>query len=590
MDKDLKVGEREQNLVPCKFACPARIDVPRYVNLVAQGRFADAVAVVREKVPFASVLGHACARPCEKVCRRREVNEAVAICGLKRFAVDNSDSQLETVSVEAQQTGKRVAVMGSGPSGLTAAYYLAKLGHSVTIFEALPSLGGMMRYGVQEYRLPKSVLERDLQRILQSGIDVKTGTAVHESLSLKELKAQGYNAILVAVGLQKSRILPVEGSNNPDVLGGLDLLRDVRLGKEVKVKSHVLVVGGGSVAMDAALTALRLGADKVDMVCLEKPEEMPAFPWEIQQGVEEGISIHNSCGVKRVLVDQNQKVSGIELIRCSSVFDREGKFNPSYDESVSKIMPAEMIVFAIGQASELAGLSDLEPIKVKRSGTIEVNDSTLETSIAGVFSCGDVVKGPGSIVEAIALGRRAASSIDRYLGGDGNIDEVLVSVEKPSHWLGREEGFALRCRAVMPNLPVAQRQRNFAEVALGFDDRTAKSEAQRCLHCDLRLQIRQPMLPPEKWISFNVENAAKVPECEGVFQLLDDKKMVIYIKGAINLRREIMEQVASNRDALFFLYEEAKMFTMRESELLQQFMKKHGKMPTQNVGLEEDLY
>jgi len=590
MDKEIKAGEREISLVPCKFACPANIDVPRYIDLIAQGRYMEAAAVVREKVPLAAALGHSCARPCEKTCRSREVNEAIAICALKRFAVDTTDGLSASMPRKAQPTGKRVAVIGSGPAGLTAAYYLAGLGHSLTVFEAMPKLGGMMRYGVQEYRLPASVLERDLQRILHLGIDVKVGTPINESLRLKELKAQGYDAVLIAIGLQKSRILKVEGSTSPDVLGGLDILRDARLGKEVKVKDHVLVVGGGSVAVDVALTTLRLGAKQVDLVCLEKPEEMPAFLWEIQQAVEEGVSIHNSWGVKRILVNESQNVTGIELICCPSVFDRDGRFNPSYDESTTKVMPADMIVFAIGQAPDLKGLSDADSLRLTKSGVLDVNSSTLETSIEGVFACGDIIKGPGSIVDAVALGRRAAAAIDKYLGGNGSIDETLEQAEKPNGWIGREEGFAFKRRAEMPHLPIERRQGNFAEVALGLGEKAAVAEAKRCLRCDLRLRIRQPMLPPEKWLKLDIEYVSKVPEVEGVFRLLDENKIVIYIKGAINLRRELMEQVSTNKEARYFLYEEAKMFTMRESELLQQFMKKHGKMPKQNVGLEEDLY
>jgi len=590
MDKDVKAGEREQSLVPCKFACPAGVDVPRYVGLIAQGRYAEAVAVVMEKAPFVSVLGHACARPCEKVCRSREVNEPIAICALKRFAADSVMESPATRVKTTSSTGKRVAVIGSGPAGLTAAYYLSRRGHSITVFEGMPKVGGMMRYGVQEYRLPEGVLEKDLRNILSSNIDVKVNTAFQERLSLKELKTWGYDAVLLAVGLPKSRILNVEGSTSPDVLGGLDFLRDVRLGKEVKVKERVLVVGGGNVAMDVALTALRLGAKQVQSVCLEKWEEMPAFPWEVQQAVEEGVNIHNSLGVKRIFVDDGGKVVGIELIRCVSVFDQEGRFNPSFDESTTKTMEADMIIFAIGQASELKGLVDADSLKLTKLGTIEVNDSTLETSLPGVFACGDIVKGPASIIDAVALGRKAAVAIDKHLGGDGNIEETLIPFEKPNPWLGREKGFALRKRAEMPSLPVEGRRGNFAEVELGFHEKTAIEEAKRCLRCDLRLAIRQPILPPKRWMRFETETVAKVPECEGVFQLLDEKKNVVYIKGTMNLRRELLEQLSTNKEAKYFLYEEAKMFTMRESELLQQFIKKYGKMPIQNVGLEEDLY
>jgi len=590
MDKDVKAGEREQSLVPCKFACPAGVDVPRYVNLIAQGCYAEAVAVVMEKAPLLTVLGHACARPCEKVCRSREVNESIAICALKRFAVDNVTELPVAGATTVSPTGKHVAVVGSGPAGLTAAYYLSRRGHSVTVFEAMPKLGGMMRYGVQEYRLPESVLEKDLKRVSSPNIEMKINIAYQDGLSLNELRSQGYDAVLIAIGLPKSRILNVEGSDSPDVLGGLDFLRDVRLGKEVKVKERVLVVGGGNVAMDVALTALRLGANQVQAVCLEKWEEMPAFPWEVQQAVEEGVQIHNSCGVKRILVGNDHRVTGIELTRCVSVFDQEGKFNPSFDESTLKTMEADMIVFAIGQAPELKGLRDIDSLKFTKLGTLVVNGSTLETGLPGVFACGDIVKGPASIVDAVALGRKAAVAIDKHLGGDGNVEKALIPLEKPSPWLGREEGFTTRRRAEMRTLPIEKRRGNFDEVELGFDEKVATREAKRCLRCDLRLQIRQPTLPPEKWILFEAQAVAKVPECEGVFQLLDEKKKVIYIKGAMNLRKELMEQLPTSKNAKYFLYEEAKMFTMRESELLQQFMKKYGKMPDQNVGLEEDLY
>jgi len=588
MDKDLKAGEREKSLVPCKHVCPAGIDVPRYVRLIGQGRYGEAAAIVREKTPIPTVLGHACARPCENECRSKEVNESIAICALKRFAADQDKKLWKTGLKKASPTGKRVAIVGSGPAGLTAAYYLAMRGHQPTVFEALPKIGGMMRYGIQEYRLPESILEKDLEDIISLGVEVKANTTISGS-GFEELKSKGYDAIIVALGLQKSRILKVEGSASPDVVGGLDLLRDVRLGKEVKVKDHVLVVGGGAVATDVALTALRLGAKRVEMVCLEKREEMPAFPWEIEQAIEEGVTIHSSRGVKRILCE-GQRVTGIELVRCVSVFDENGRFNPSFDESTMQTLNADTIIFAIGQAPDLQGLDDVGAVKLTQSGSIHVNDLTMETSAPGIFACGDVVKGPSSLVDAVAQGRRAASAVDRHLGGTGNIDEALIAAEKPDPFLGREEGFANKHRAEMPMLSVEKRAGTFAEAELGLDENAAVEEAKRCLRCDLRLKIGQATLPPEKWIKFQTEAVAAVPETEGVFQLLDEDKNVVYIKGAINLRKELVEQAASNDRAKFFLYEEAKMFTMRESELLQQYMKKHGKLPEQNIGLEDDLY
>jgi len=588
MDKEVMAGEREVSLVPCKYACPVGIDIPRYTYLIAQGRYAEAAAVVREKVPLPSVLGHACARPCESECRRVQVDEAVFICALKRFAMEH-DREIwrERVRV-APSTGKRVAIIGSGPAGLTATYYLARLGHSVTIFEAMPELGGMMRYGIQEFRLPEEALQKDLGEIAKLGVEFKTNIPIRESLNINHLKDEGYDAILIATGLQVSKMPRVEGFNLEGILGGLDLLRDFRLGKGVKVGERVLVVGGGNVAMDVSLTALRLGAKRVQVACLETREEMPAFPWEVQQALEEGVAINNSWGIKKIL-GVGEKAAGVELIRCVSVFDQEGRFNPSFDEAVTRTVEADMVIFAIGQASDLSWLTP-GSMQISELGTIMVDDSTLETGVPGVFACGDVVIGPTSIVEAVASAKKAAVAIDRYLGGSGNIDETLVTPEEPSPWLGREEDFPYRHRVEMPSLPVEKRRGNFAEVEQGFDEKMAVEEARRCLRCDLRLQISQPPLPPEKWLKFEAENIETVPETEGVYQLLDENKMVIYIKGTIYLRKELEEQLATNPKARYFLYEEAKMFTMRESELLQRFLKRYGRLPEQNLGLEEELY
>jgi NADPH-dependent glutamate synthase beta subunit-like oxidoreductase len=587
MDKEPIVGEREPVLVPCKYACPAGIDVPRYVHLISEGLYTEAAAVIREKAPLPSVLAHACARPCENACRSREVNEPIAICALKRFVIDQDAQDWKSKLKIAPSTGKRVAIVGSGAAGLTAAYYLALLGYSVTIFEAMPEPGGMMRYGIQEYRLPQEVLERDLRQIVELGVEIKTNVAVGDEFSIKRLK-ENYDAILIATGLPLSRKLKVEGADLEGVLGGLDFLRDVRLGKDVRVGEKVLVLGGGNVAMDVALTALRLGAKEVQIACLETWEEMPAFPWERQQAVEEGIIINNSWGLKRIL-GKDGKVASAELIRCVSVFDKEGKFNPTFDETETKTIDADMFIFAIGQTSDCSWL-DANSLTASPYGTIKVDSSTMKTSIPGVFACGDIVNGPTSIVEAMTSGRKAAIAIDKYLGGSGNIALELVPSEKPNPWLGREEGFAYKRRVEMPTLPVEKRRGNFAEVKLGLDEKLAIEEAKRCLRCDLRLQITSPALPPEKWLKLEATTIATVPEAEGVYQLLDENKTVIYIKGTMNMRKELEEQLATNPKAKYFMFEEAKMFTMRESELLQQFLKKYGKLPEQNIGLEEDLY
>ena len=326
LDKVRFTGDRESVLLPCVNACPVGIDIPWYLRFVSQGKCDEALAVIRENVPFPGILGRVCIHPCEDACRRGEVNEPVSICALKRYAADHAKSDpMETLSV-LPNTGKRVAVVGAGPGGLSAAYYIRKKGHAVTVYDSMNKPGGMMRYGIPRHRLPEELLDREIGAILDLGIDFRSEESIGNGISLKDLKSD-YDAVFLSTGAQLSRKLDIDGSDSPAVMWGIDFLREVAAGIGPELKGTVVVIGGGNVAIDVALTSRRLGAERVGVVCLEKRKEMPAHDWEIAQAEDEGIIIHNSWGPKSISTSRNG-ISGIECKECTAVFDEEGYFHP----------------------------------------------------------------------------------------------------------------------------------------------------------------------------------------------------------------------------------------------------------------------
>ncbi|UCC20446.1 MAG: FAD-dependent oxidoreductase [Promethearchaeota archaeon] len=588
-DKDILWAEREKLLVPCKDACPLGIDVPRYIRLMSEKKYAEAAAVIREKTPFPSVLGRVCFHDCELECRRGQLNEPIAICALKRFALEH-DSELWKSKIKIKPpTGKKVAVVGSGPSGLTAAYYLKRLGHSITLFEANSYLGGMLRQGIPEYRLPRAVLKKDLDHILSIGIDVQTDKVVGEHLSLDNLKEQGFNATFLAIGAQNTKKLNIEGLNLPNILWGLDFLKKVNLGEEVKVTDNIIVIGGGNVAVDVALTARRLGAKEVQLTCLECREEMPAHEWEIQKAIDESIILDCSWGPKKI-IDEDGEISEVELIHCDSVYDDNNLFNPIFDDANIKSIKTEMIILAIGQIPDLSLLGSESKINISKSGLIQAKEGTLETNIPGIFAGGEVINSPSSVVDAIEMGRKAASSIDKYLGGNGEIEETLIKPDVPNPNLGRDESFYDKLRVQMPLLSLEQRQNTFNEIELGFDEKLALAEANRCLRCDLRFEISSVVLPPQKWLDLTSENIQNLPDTEGVIRILNENQEIILIQGTQNIYLTLEEQLKANPKACYFDYEEDPMYTKRESELLQQFMQEFGRFPEGNEDLDDDLF
>jgi len=468
---------------PCRAACPAGIDVPRYIRLIGDGKYDQAAAVVREKVPFPSVCAYVCRAPCESKCRRGTLRDRpIAIKALKRFAVDHAGN-MDLRNPAAQGTGRRVAVIGSGPAGLTAAYYLKQVcGHEVTVLEALPQPGGMMRVGIPSYRLPRELLDREIEEIRRTGVDIRTNKKVD---SLETLFDEGYDAVLVAVGAHESRKIPLPGTDLGGVLVGLEFLRDVNLGKKVKVGKKVLVLGGGDVALDCARVARRLGAEEVRLVCLESKDKMPAGPEEVEQGQKEGVFIEPCCTFTRI-VGEKTHVASVECCEVESfAFDSAGQAQVRIKKGSERTLKADTVIFAIGQTPEIPVSFGLATGPGK---TLEADTHTLGASREGVFAAGDVLSGTASVIEAIAAGRKAAVAIDLYLGGLGIIDEVVAPPEQvpessPAQKLRAEKGTEPE-RAPVPLLPAEKASTSFETVELGLGQEQALLETSRCLKCD----------------------------------------------------------------------------------------------------------
>ncbi|MFH1294197.1 MAG: FAD-dependent oxidoreductase [Pseudomonadota bacterium] len=469
---------------PCTRACPAGIDIPGYIRLIAEGKPDEACALIMEKVPFPGILGRVCMHPCEDACRRTEVfNQPISICALKRYAVDKAGNVFERASKIKESTGHKVAVIGAGPAGLTAAFYLRKKGHGVTVFEALPEPGGMMRFGIPDYRLPKDILRAEIKEIEDIGVEIRTNTKAH---SIQRLFEEGFNAVFLAIGAHQGLRIGVDGEDSPGVIEGVTFLRDVSLGKKVEVGSRVAVIGGGNAAIDSARTALRLGAKEVTVIYRRTQAEMPASPEEIGGATAEGVEINYLSAPSRI-VSQDGKVD-LECIRMKlGAVDASGRRRPEPIKDTEFTMGFDTIITAIGQRPEIPSQFDLA---IGREDVVQADPNTLATSREGVFAGGDLISGPASVIEAIAAGRKAAGSIDKFLGGDGDIEEsIAVRPDTEAYNGKRESGFADLKRVETPAIPLSERHDGFTEVDLCFDDDHAISEAKRCLQCDLELNL-----------------------------------------------------------------------------------------------------
>lgn len=471
---------------PCKQACPVGLDIRGYLEFAAQGRYEKALSLIEEKIPLPGTIGRVCPHPCEVKCNRGDFDTSIAINGLKRFIVDAVASRQgrKHVTPPARKKEERVAIIGAGPAGLTAGFNLVKLGYGVTIFEALSVPGGMLAVGIPEYRLPRGVLQTEIEDIQKSGVEIKLNSPVgKDGLAFEKLWQQGYRATFIATGAHKSLRLGIPGEDMEGVYLGTTLLKEINLGKSVKIGHKVVIVGGGNVAIDAARTALRFGSNEAIIAYRRTKEQMPAYREDVEAAEQEGIKIYYLTTPSKI-VGRNDKVVGVECIRTElGEPDESGRRRPIPIEGSEFVVDADTVITAIGEAPDLSFLNN-HKLEVTARGTIQVNSHTLYTGMNGVFAGGDVVSGPATVIEAIAAGRKASVAIDKYLNR-----QILDSEEPAPRTIGPEdvdtERFNKRERQKMAMLPQKERIECFKEVELGFTELEALTEADRCIQCGM---------------------------------------------------------------------------------------------------------
>jgi len=562
---------------PCMTACPVHTEAGRYVSLIAEGKYEEAYCYARRPNPMASICGRVCGHPCETACRRKEFDAPISIRALKRFVTERhgpeSRNAVDVFPDKPKVTHtERVAVIGSGPAGLSAAHDLALLGYPVTIFEAAPIPGGMMHLGIPEYRLPRDVLQAQIREILDLGPELRFNARLGRDFTLSDLRSQGYQAVLLALGLHRSRDLAVPGHDLDGVIKGVDFLLNVNLGYRFSIGKRVVVIGGGNVAIDVARsalrqqqqrtietlsssflpdklndselevamkelmdvtrTALRLGAQEVHLVCLESREEMPAFEEEIEEAASEGLKIHPSLGPKG-FTGEGGRVTGLETIRCSSVFDSQHRFNPTFEPGTEDIIPCDTAILAIGQASDLSFLKPGDGVETTRQGTILIDPETLMSTAPGIFAAGDIAFGPRLIISATADGKRAAEQIDRYLRGPGwKPKQRFVQITLLDHH-EMAESYDEYSRLSVPTIPL-ERRTGITEVESGYSERQARREASRCLRC---------------WINTIFDgNEAEGTECilcGGCVDVCPENCLQLVPLGQLEVSEEVKAQLAA---------------------------------------------
>ena len=492
----------KRGVAPCRDACPAGQRAQGYIALIREGRWEDALRVIKMDNPFPGICGRICNHRCEDACNRGLVDEPINIRALKRFVTDKVYANpRQTIASAERKHAQKVAIIGAGPCGLTAAQDLARAGYGVTVFEAMPVPGGMLRLGVPEFRLPTEIIEREVQDIIDLGVDLRLN---HRIDNLDEVFEQGYNAVLIAVGAHEGVRLPIPGADLPGVIVNTHFLRDVRLNHYEPLADgplvtpegqpfgpRVLVLGGGNVAIDCARTAVRLGAE-VHLACLETRETMPAHLWEVEAAEAEGVRVHAGRTFERILSNDAGRVGGVECQQVASFsFDERGRLHVEKVPASSHILPCDTVIFSVGQRAGLAFIPDDAGVGLTIRQTIAINPNTFATSRPGVFAAGDSVSGTAFVIEAVSNGHTAAESITRYLQGEPlepptrpELPVVRLSQQEIDGRLARGE-IRLQPRVPLPELPVEQRLDNFAEVEGGYDDSRAQAEAARCLACGI---------------------------------------------------------------------------------------------------------
>lgn len=485
---------RELGLVPCRSACPGQIDVPKYIRLIKAGDYQEAIAVIREKAPFPHSLGYVCMAFCEDACRRKEINTALSVRELKKFAAEQDQGLWREKVVKKPATGKKVGIVGSGPAGLTAAYYLTKSGHDVTVYEKLPVAGGMLTTGIPAYRLPREAVAEELREVTAIGFEILTN---REITDLDVLKKAGYDEILIAIGAGKGCRLPIAGADCDNVFENIEFLRKAALAIPQKLAGKVVVLGGGNVAFDCARTARRLGATEVTILCLESRDAMTASLDEIEEGLEEGIAIINETSFEAIKNEDN-KVTGVNCRKVESfAFDKNKKMELTLIPDSEHIIPADTIIFSTGQKPEIPQRWDLPTVT---GNLIEAVDE-IKVKDRDIYIAGDVSYGTHSVIRAIASGRKAAIAIDLALGGDGKIADVLSREKDPGTYLGKDDTFLDQKREKPEQSNPQTRVASFDEVThcLGAD--SACRESKRCFQCDIRVNITKPKF----WASYGIK-------------------------------------------------------------------------------------